>query len=68
MTTGIDCSKDFFDLVVISEEKTLHSGKYSNTKKRFEKILSYVQDSHVVMEDTEPYYLQLALFLAENKV
>lgn len=68
MITGIDVSKDTLDLVVISEGKPVYTDKVSNDKKGFRALLKRVKDSHVIMEATGPYYVQLALFLATSKV
>lgn len=68
MTTGIDCSKDFLDLVVISDEKTVYTGKVTNDQKGFLALLKHVEGTHVVVEATGPYNLPLALFLAEHEI
>lgn len=68
MVTGIDCSKDFLDLVVLSGEKVQFSARFANHKDGFEALLQYVKDSHVAMEATGPYYLPLAMFLEQNQV
>jgi transposase len=65
MTTGIDCSKDFLDLANIEDcQKVSFTGKFSNDKEGFEKLLKHVEKSAlIVMEATGPYYMQLAIFL-----
>ncbi|NMM48529.1 IS110 family RNA-guided transposase [Marinigracilibium pacificum] len=69
MITGIDCSKDIFDVVMLNDDQVVFEGLFSNDLKGFKSFLKKVKDSHlVVMEATGPYYLPLALFLYENKV
>jgi transposase len=63
MVTGIDCSKDYFDISVLKEEKTTFSGRFPNNSEGFAKLLDHVHGTHVVMEATGPYYFQLAVFL-----
>lgn len=68
MVTGIDCSKDFFDITVLQGEKVLFIDKFVNNKEGFAAMLPHVIDSHVSMEATGPYYLQLAFFLHSSGV
>ena len=68
MVTGIDCSKDYFDVVLLDKNKKVFEGRFSNNLKGFEEVLLYVQDSHVVMEHTGPYNFSLACFLFESHV
>ena len=63
MVTGIDCSKDYFDIVVLREGISFFKGRFSNNNEGFNEMLTHVLDTHVVMEATGPYYLQLACFL-----
>lgn len=65
MITGIDCSKDLLDLANIEDnQKVCFTGKFSNEKQGFEKLLKHVEKSTlIVMEATGPYYMQLAMFL-----
>ena len=68
MVTGIDCSKDYFDIVLLDKNKKVFEGRFTNDRKGFEESLQYVQDSHVIMEHTGPYYFSLACFLCESQV
>lgn len=68
MVTGIDCSKDYFDIAVLKENKAVFSGRFDNNKKGFEEMLSHVLGTHVTMEATGPYYFQLARFIHEQGV
>lgn len=69
MITGIDCSKDSFDLAVLGEEKLICTGKHENNLQGFKKALKQIKGSElVVMEATGPYYLPLAMYLHEKGV
>lgn len=63
MVTGIDCSKDYFDIAVLKEGKVVFKGRFTNNTKGFADMLPHVLDTHVVMEATGPYYFQLARFV-----
>lgn len=68
MVTGIDCSKDYFDITVLQGEKVTFSGRFLNNREGFAEMLPHVAGSHVSMEATGPYYLQLAFFLHSSGV
>lgn len=68
MVTGIDCSKDYFDIWVLAEAEVPFSGRFSNDRDGFSQLLPHVLGSHVVMEATGPYYLRLASFLHDSGV
>lgn len=63
MVTGIDCSKDYFDITVLREGKVAFRGRFGNNRKGFDDMLRHVQGTQVVMEATGPYYFQLACFV-----
>lgn len=66
MVTGIDCSKDYFDIAVLKERKVTFTGRFGNNRAGFEEALAHVGDSHITMEATGPYYFQLARFMYES--
>lgn len=66
MVTGIDCSKDYFDISVLKDHKVVFEGRFNNVLTGFKALLVHVSGSHVTMEATGPYYFQLARFLHEN--
>lgn len=68
MVTGIDCSKDYFDVVLLDRDKKVFEGRFGNNLKGFQEVLPYVRESHVVMEHTGPYYFSLACFLCGSNV
>lgn len=68
MVTGIDCSKDYFDVVLLDGNRKVFEGRFANNPKGFQELLPYIQHSHVVMEHTGPYYFSLACFLCESQV
>lgn len=68
MVTGIDCSKDYFDILVLAEGKTSFRDRFSNDSDGFVQVLPHVLGTHVVMEATGPYYLQLACFLHDSGI
>jgi transposase len=68
MVTGIDCSKDYFDIAVLREGKVTFKSRFTNNSKGFMDMLPHVVDSHVVMEATGPYYFQLARFVYDSGV
>lgn len=68
MVTGIDCSKDYFDVVLLDGNRKVFEGRFANNPKGFQEVLPHIQESHVVMEHTGPYYFSLACFLCESQV
>jgi len=67
MVTGIDCSKDFLDVVNIDTGKAKFTGKFANNREGFSKLCSKINDTGlVVMEATGPYYMPLAFYLVEK--
>ncbi|MCK9183695.1 MAG: transposase, partial [Fibrobacteraceae bacterium] len=63
---GIDISKDTADIGWFEESVKRHF-KVSNDPEGFRKTIDSVpEDSRFVMEATGTYYLNFALFLAEN--
>jgi len=66
MVTGIDCSKDYFDISVLEDSEVVFRGRFNNDKHGFKAVLGHVVGSHIAMEATGPYYFQLALFLFEQ--
>lgn len=68
MVTGIDCSKDYFDVAVLKDGKVTFSGRFSNNSEGFTSMLPHVDGTHVVMEATGPYYLQLACFVHNSSI
>ena len=66
--TGIDISKSFFDAAFMLAGKYRYY-KFSNDKVGFRELLKVLpDDSHVVMEASGPYYLQLACYLAGQDI
>lgn len=63
MVTGIDCSKDYFDIAVLREGRTAYQGRFDNNMQGFESMLGHVGGTHACMEATGPYSFQLARFL-----
>lgn len=69
MISGVDCSKDSFDLATYDGIKNTFVGKFENNPKGYSKALKGVKDSElVVMEATGPYYLPLAMFLCAKNI
>ncbi|WP_223857799.1 IS110 family transposase [Sphingobacterium micropteri] len=68
MVTGIDCSKDYFDLVVLNDETIIFSARFDNNSQGFMQMLPTITGTHVSMEATGPYYFQLARFIAERGI
>lgn len=68
MVTGIDCSKDYFDFLVLEEGSVKVRDRCDNNRRGFKKLLKHVSGTHVAMEATGPYSFQLALFLYESGV
>lgn len=66
MVTGIDCSKDYFDIAVLKEGRAVFTGRFANDHQGFKEALVHLKGSHVTMEATGPYYFQLARFLYES--
>ena len=66
MVTGIDCSKDYFDITVLKEGKVTFKSRFANNTKGFTDMLPHVLGTHVVMEATGPYYFQLARFVHQS--
>jgi transposase len=61
--TGIDISKSFFDVAFIRQEKYGYY-KFSNDEAGFKELSKVLPiNSHIVMEASGPYYLQLACYL-----
>ncbi len=50
MVSRIDCSKDYFDVVVLRDGKIISTGKFDNTTIGFEQALSHLQESHTTNE------------------
>lgn len=63
MVTGIDCSKDYFDIAVLKEGKLAFTDRFTNNMEGFMDMLPHIVDTHVAMEATGPYYFQLARFV-----
>lgn len=68
MVTGIDCSKDYFDITVLKDGKAVFKGRFSNNAVGFRDMLPHVLQTHVVMEATGPYYFQLARFVHDSGI
>lgn len=68
MVTGIDCSKDYFDIAVLKEGRVAFKGRFANNSEGFTDMLSHIQGSHVAMEATGPYYFQLAKFVYDSGI
>ncbi|MFD2284960.1 IS110 family transposase [Pedobacter petrophilus] len=66
MVTGIDCSKDYFDIAVLKDHKVVFEKRFSNDSIGFGEALGHVLGSHIAMEATGPYYFQLARFFHEQ--
>lgn len=66
MVTGIDCSKDYFDISVLKDHQVVFQKRFSNDRTGFKEALEHVHGSHIAMEATGPYYFQLARFLHEQ--
>lgn len=66
--TGIDISKSFFDVATARQGK-YEFNKFSNDGQGFGSLLKVLPaSSHVVMEASGPYYLQLACYLAGHDI
>src|SRR5690606_6652329 len=68
MVTGIDCSKDYFDIAVLIEGKVTFKSRFRNNSIGFMDMLPHGLDTHVVMEATGSYYFQLARFVHDSGV
>jgi len=66
MVTGIDCSKDYFDIAVLKDQKVVFEKRFTNDSIGFGQALEHVLGSHIAMEATGPYYFQLARFFHEQ--
>ncbi len=67
--TGIDISKQTFDCSITMTNDSLVVTKMSNDQNGYEKLKKLLhEDSHVVMEASGPYYLNLASFLYMNGI
>jgi transposase len=66
--TGIDISKSFFDVAFMAEGKYRYH-KFSNDHAGFKLLLDVLPiNSHIVMEASGPYYLQLACYLTGHAI
>lgn len=64
---GMDISKDFFDISILSGGRVIHNEKFTNDQHGFTKLKSAMPaDTHCIMEATGPYYLRLACWLHSN--
>lgn len=64
---GMDISKEFFDISILSGGRVIHTEKFTNDQHGFAKLKSALQtDTHCIMEATGPYYLRLACWLHSN--
>lgn len=66
MVTGIDCSKDYFDISVLKDQQVVFQKRFCNDSMGFKEALIHVHGSHIAMEATGPYYFQLARFFYEQ--
>jgi transposase len=68
--TGIDVSKDVFDVCVLNgQEGRTQSKQFSNNEAGFAALSQWLpSEAHCVMEATGPYYLRLAFYLHEKGV
>jgi transposase len=66
--TGIDISKSFFDVASMAEGRYSYH-KFSNDDAGFKLLLNVLPiNSHVVLEASGPYYLQLACYLTRKGI
>ena len=66
--TGIDISKSFFDVAFMAEGKYRYH-KFSNDDVGFKGLSEALpENSHIVMEASGPYYLQLACYLSGHGI
>lgn len=66
--TGIDISKSFFDVAFLAEGRYSYH-KFSNDNAGFKLLLNVLPvNSHIVMEASGPYYLQLACYLTGHAI
>jgi transposase len=64
---GIDVSKNFFDVCVLSSDGKSTSKQMEYDKQGLSKLTEWLPaDSHCVMEATGPYYLRLACWLHQH--
>lgn len=60
---GIDISKDFLDVCIITKQGERQS-RFTNDSKGFEQLKTWISEgTHCVMEVTGPYYLRVATYL-----
>ena len=65
--TGIDVSKETFNVCFLQGQKNIQHEVFTNDPKGFGKLEKRLgKDSHIVMEATGPYYLRLACYLHEH--
>lgn len=68
LIVGIDVSKATLDVCFEQGEDILHY-QVSNDVKGFKQLLALIScPAHIVMENSGPYYLQLAVFLREKDI
>jgi transposase len=61
---GIDISKSYFDISVLSTGKIVQSARFNNDEAGFVQLKTVLPPSaHCIMEATGPYYLRLACWL-----
>lgn len=66
--TGVDISKSFFDVAIPQLGKYRHY-KFNNDTRGFKALLEVLPiNSHVIMEASGPYYLQLACYLTGHGI
>jgi len=66
--TGIDISKSFFDVAFTRRGKYEYY-KFSNDESGFSGLIKVLlNDSHVIMEASGPYYLKLASYLTSRNI
>ena len=66
--TGIDISKSFFDVAFMAQGRYSYH-KFSNDNAGFKLLLKVLPvNSHIVMEASGPYYLQLACYLTGHAI
>ncbi len=64
---GIDISKEFFDISILSAGKVTDTQRISNDHTGFAKLKSVLPaGTHCIMEATGPYYLRVACWLHSN--
>lgn len=64
---GLDISKEYFDVHVMSNNKTLTAARFSNDQHGFVQLSRILpRDAMCVMEVTGPYYIRLAFWLHDH--